>query len=125
VTTNIDALAIRRALGRSSWAAPQPFGPDGWQLRRHDGIAAVLVSCAEWEGAEWLHASIATKPSDHLPAYEDLVGLHEAVWRGSGYAYQVFAPSAEHVNIHPNALHLWGRLDGTNVLPDFGKLGTI
>ena len=42
-----------------------------------------------------------------------------------GWAYQVFAPPWAHINIHPNALHLWGRLDGANVLPDFGSWGTI
>jgi hypothetical protein len=37
----------------------------------------------------------------------------------------VFAPPSEHVNIHDHALHLWGRLDGARVLPDFGRFGTI
>jgi hypothetical protein len=44
---------------------------------------------------------------------------------GHGWSYQVFAPPSQHVNIHEHALHLWGRVDGTNVLPSFGVLGTI
>jgi hypothetical protein len=99
------------------------MGPDGWTFRRKDGAASLIVTCADWDGVEWLHASIA--PNDHLPAYGDLVDLHDVVWRGRGYAFQVFAPQTHHVNIHPNALHLWGRLDGANPLPPFGQWGTI
>jgi len=46
------------------------------------------------------------------------------VWP-AGYAYQVFAPPSQHVNIHPYALHLWGKVDGSPTLPEFGKYGTI
>src|SRR5262245_21524487 len=121
VSTSIDALAVRRILGRDEWGIPQPFGPDGWSLISRD--ASVLITCAYHDGAEWLHASIA-RP-DHMPTYDDLVLLHQAVWRGHGWAYQVFAPTADHVNIHRYALHLWGRLDGKPILPNFGALGSI
>lgn len=123
MATSIDALALRKRLGPNSWEPPRPFGPDGWSLVRRDGAASIIVSCAEHDGVEWIHASIA--PTDHLPTYGDLVELHAAVWQGRGFAYQVFANDERHVNIHPNALHLWGRLDGVNALPDFGALGTI
>ena len=53
-----------------------------------------------------------------------LADLHAAVF-GAGYAYQVFAPPSEHVNIHEFALHLWGRLDGRSALPEFGAGGSI
>ena len=42
-----------------------------------------------------------------------------------GFAYQVFAPPTRHVNIHEHALHLWGRVDGKSITPDFGAFGTI
>ncbi len=82
---------------------------------------SVIISCAEHDGVEYLHASIA---GDELPSYAELVALHRAVF-DSGYAYQVFAPPAQHVNIHECALHLWGRLDGRPVLPEFGAGGSI
>lgn len=70
----------------------------------------------------WLHASIS-RPHE-IPTYDDLARMHQAVWP-DGWSYQVFAPASEHVNIHPFALHLWGRLDGRAELPNFGALGTI
>jgi len=124
MTTSINALTMRRTLGRKDWATPTQFGPDGWALQRFDESASVLVTCAPHDdGVEWVHASIA-RP-DQMPEYGDLTLLHRAVWRGRGWAYQVFAPDADHVNIHHHALHLWGRLDGAQCLPNFGAAGSI
>jgi hypothetical protein len=120
---NVDALQLRRVMGRDRWALPEPFGPDGWSMVATDRQSSIIVSCADYEGTEWVHASIAGV--DELPSYEDLARLRWAVWGQTGYAYQVFAPPSAHINIHEHALHLWGRLDGRRVLPDFGAWGTI
>ena len=114
--TTSDPLRIRRELGRAQWSRPQRHGPDGWAYVRADRSGSVIVSVAPHDGDEWVHASIAWV--DHMPSYDDLKLLHRAVF-GAGWAYQVFAPPSEHVNIHEFALHLWGRLDGSPALPDF------
>jgi hypothetical protein len=116
MAASINALAIRRTLGRGNWSTPVPHGLDGYYLVALDGSASVVVTCAPCEGDEWVHASIARR--DRIPDYADLKLLHAAVF-GDGWAYQVFAPPSDHVNIHENALHLWGRLDGKPALPDF------
>ena len=122
--TSIDALNVRRVLGRKQWLPPKPYGPDGWLLARADGDGSVLISCAQHDdGVEWVHASMTRK--GRVPDYDDQCLLHRAVF-GDGWAYQVFAPAAEHVNIHPNALHIWGRLDGKPAMHNFTSgLGTI
>jgi hypothetical protein len=87
---------------------------------------SVIASTAphpETPDVEWVHASIANRDG-RTPTYDELKALHAAVF-GDRWAYQVFAPPGRHVNIHANALHLWGRADGINALPDFGYLGTI
>lgn len=123
---NVDPLALRRRLGRKTWGTPTPYGPDGWRLDALDGQARVIVSAStvpgEADQVEWVHASMSRAAS--VPTYDDLVALHAAVWP-EGTAYQVFVPPSEHINIHPYALHLWGRLDGARVLPDFGQTGSI
>lgn len=98
----------------------QPFGPDGAKGTRANS-ASVIVTRADLEGngVDWTHASIAG--AERLPSYGDLVELHRWVF-GDGWAYQVFAPPADHVNIHPHALHLWGRSDGARALPNFGGI---
>lgn len=117
MTTSFNPLLVRRVLGRENWAAPLAHGPDGWAFRNFDGDGSVIISCATHDdGNEWVHASIAWR--SHMPTYADLKLLHRAVFDG-GWAYQVFAPPDDHVNIHEHALHLWGRLDGKPALPDF------
>lgn len=112
---NLNALTIRR-LGRGAWSTPTPFGPDGWRFSDLGGDGHIIVTCATHDAEEWVHASIS-RP-DRIPSYDDLKHLHAAIF-GDGWAYQVFAPPSEHVNIHATALHLFGRLDGKPVLPDF------
>lgn len=114
--SNVSALAIRRRLGRGDWAAPMSFGADGWAFHHLTGSGSVVIICADHDGDDWVHASIAWR--DHMPTYADLKHLHDAVF-GDGWAYQVFAPPSDHVNIHQHALHLFGRLDGKPALPDF------
>ena len=116
--TTLDPLGIRQRLGRKMWSPPHPMGPDGWAYTHLGGATSVIVtSCPHGDPVtDWIHASIAH--TDRMPDYDDLKALHRAVF-GDGWAYQVFAPPADHVNIHQYALHLFGRLDGLPVLPDF------
>lgn len=114
--TSLNALEIRRRLGRGNWSTPIRYGPDGWRFEELGGDGRIIVSVAPCGGDDWVHASMS-RP-DRLPSYDDLKWLHAAVF-GDGWAYQVFAPPADHVNIHERVLHLWGRLDGQAALPDF------
>lgn len=128
IAKRIDGLAVRRRLGRDQWGVPQPFGPQGWLIDHRTESARIIVTVAEHgdlpgDAREFVHASISR--AEQIPAYEDLVDLHKAVWGDSGWSYQVFAPATEHVNIHAHALHLWGLLDGSPLLPNFGYLGSI
>ena len=124
----ISPLAIRKRLGREHWKAPVPFGDAGWRIDHQVLNGRIIVTESELTkvgapaGQEWIHASISWDKD--MPSYEDLTMLHKAVW-GDGYAYQVFAPPSQHVNIAKHALHLWGLADGSPILPEFGKFGTI
>jgi hypothetical protein len=125
----IDGLRLRAALGRDDWAPPREYGEEdtggGWILTRHDRTACVIVTAGRVfpDGITWVHASISHP--DHDPTYQELKLLHAAVWGGTGWAIQVFAPTGNHINIHDHALHLWGQLDGRPFTPDFGYAGTI
>lgn len=124
MATTVNGLRLRQVFGRDGWQVPEPFGPDGWRMLSKDGRASVIVTVWDEGGVEYIHASM-TAPED-TPTYCDLVTLHKAVWGTEGYAYQMFVPQSSHINIHPRALHLWGRSDGAPLLPDFGGiLGSI
>lgn len=104
-----------------------PNGSFGARYRTKDRrLATVFVSEFIYDGQvhSWLHASISIH-GGAMPTYEDMALLHRAVYGRRRYSYQVFAPEAKHVNITENVLHLFGRVDGANALPDFAPLGTI
>jgi hypothetical protein len=97
-------------------------GPAGlavvlYDRETNEAAGSVIVSQADHDGAEWIHASIAF--TREMPSYEDLAALKEATFGPDRWAYQVFAVASEHVSIHNFALHLWGRADGKPALPDF------
>jgi hypothetical protein len=105
------------------------YGPAGLSMKlvAAERTGSIILTEADYPdhniGAV-LHASIAFHDSD--PTYADLAILHRAVFGRRRYAYQLFVPQNSHVNIHEHALHLWGRVDGKPMMPDFGAiLGTI
>lgn len=121
----VNGLGIRKRLGRKDWGFPQEFGPDGWMYDALSPVARARIIVTAWtheDGENWFHASISR--TDRMPTYDDLVHLHQAVFQ-NGYAYQVFVPSDQHVNIHERCLHLWGKADGTPAFPPFDFGGTI
>lgn len=111
----LDPLKIRQTLGRKNWKPPIRWGSNSWRIDSKDK-GQIIVSCADYGGELWIHASISRV--DEMPTYEDLKLMHKACFN-NGFAYQVFVPEEDHVNYHVYALHLWGRLDGTPVLPNF------
>lgn len=117
MATSLRPLEIRRRLGRMTWQSPEEFGPDGWVFLNGALRLSMIVSVADHDGQEWVHASMAGVA--WLPGYEEMVMMHNAVWGGTGYSYEVYAPADKHVDIHHFARHLWGRLDGQPVLPEF------
>lgn len=91
-------------------------------VRGLDRRMSVIVSGAvELDGRRWIHLSCANP--DRLPSWEDLVEVKTAILGGEATAYQVIPPKAQHVNIHPNCLHLFACADGP-ILPDFTWGGT-
>ena len=128
----LDVAAMHTRFGGAPfWSRPVPLVIDGVESEdawvfEGPGSARVIVSYDPDSelGVEWVHASIAYGMRTRFPTYNDLKRMHHGVF-GDGFAYQCFVPSGEHINIIGNVLHLWGRLDGKPVLPNFGWQGTI
>lgn len=128
----LDAQAMHQRLTAdgSRWEKPTTVviagaeAADTWLIQGVGYRIIVSYDPDSEPGVEWVHASISHANPQRIPSYNDLKRLHHGVF-GDGHAYQAFVPAAEHISIRNNVLHLWGRLDGKPVLPDFGRLGTI
>jgi hypothetical protein len=84
---------------------------------------SIIVSQHVFDDQDWLHASIYFG-DDTTPTYQDMAMLHRAVFGRRRHSWQCFVPADQHVNLK-EVLHLYGRVDGRNVLPDFRILGQI
>lgn len=110
----IDGLRLRRMMGRRDWDTPRVWG-NGWAMNHARGDGRIIVTSAFCGDTEWIHASMSRK--DRVPSYDDLKSLHRAAF--PGWAYSVWPPASEHVNLHEYVLHLFGPTDGLARLPDF------
>lgn len=128
---NLDKIAeARRASfyagseldARPAYLPPQwrlvDRGGDGAAYKRVDGLAVIASASLQQDGKRWLHVSLSR--ANRLPSYEDLAHVKRVFVGEDRFAVQVFAPKAQHVNLHAYCLHLWCCLDG-HPLPDFSQ----
>jgi len=107
------------------WISMGGFGPAGWAYQKDDGLRVIMtigpamsldpVSQQRCE-SEWLHVSFSRHK--RIPDYGDMVEVKEIFIGKDLKAIMVLPAEKEHVNIHPNCLHLWACLD-RDPLPDF------
>jgi hypothetical protein len=96
---------------------------DGLGTWEHRGQRLRLLhsACRETDGLVWGHVSLSAADG-HLPGWYPLRNASWLVYPGRT-GLVVVAPEAGHVNITETA-HIWTCLEG-DVLPDFGRFGTI
>jgi hypothetical protein len=103
--------------------------PNGWVIsgETDDGrsfvnrmrrLSVIVSGDTEQDGKRWIHFSVASP--DRLPSWDTLVEMKELFLGQDRKAIQVIPPKSEHVNIHPNCLHLFVCVDN-DPLPDFTR----
>ena len=113
-----DGLRTRLMLDQSLWRhLTLPNGGDSWisYLRS----VRALLSCEKVGGKTWIHLSIS-RP-DGVPSYEDLASAKDHFIGPARHAVMVLPREDEHVNDHPNVLHLFAPIDGSRPVPDFRR----
>lgn len=90
--------------------------PSECPVFRRDDLWVTITFQREQDGKRWFHVSISRR--DRLPSYFDLCDVKTAFLGEDALALLLFVPKVEHVNIHPNCLHLWSCADGRPT-PDF------
>jgi len=100
--------------------------PPGW-MKRNEGLwqeylnpktgLMVFVSIdRKDDGKRWLHVSYSRQHV--IPTYKDTVYVKRHFVGENRKAVMVFPAKENHVNVHPNCLHLWSCLDA-DPLPEF------
>lgn len=80
------------------------------------GYLRVITEVAEREGAPWSHVSMSHHAC--LPTWEEILEA-KVLLLGDRLAIQVLPPKDEYINLHPYVLHLWCKLEGPRLVPDF------
>ena len=93
----------------------------GTACKKRSGLA-IIASVELRDGNLWYHVSLSR--NGKMPSYADISWVKE-IWMGDRWAIQCFVPKSEHVNIHPNCLHLWHSLTSPRPFPEFAVQGNI
>lgn len=105
----------------TGWKFLHKWGEGGFALVQIGGGLRVLIDCeVKSDGNEWIHVSCSAK--SWTPTHEDMA-LVKREFIGDRYAYSVWPPESQYVNIHSHCLHLWARWtdDDGQVLPEFSE----
>lgn len=71
---------------------------------RYKGLGIIFSS-----GGGWEHVSVSRR--SRTPTYEDMDWVKRQFWSGDECVMQLHVPVDDHVNCHPNCLHLWRPID--------------
>lgn len=81
--------------------------------------APLRVIASSGEG--WDHVSVSRR--NRTPNYPEMQVIYRLFFREDETAMQLHVPETDHVNCHPNCLHLWRPLDTEIPRPDAYMVG--
>lgn len=85
-------------------------------------LIVVQTFCLEKDGQLWQHVSVSRK--GEVPSYDDMCFAKKYFIGPDKLALELHVPEDEHVNVHPNTLHLWHCME-SRPTPDFRKFGQV
>lgn len=92
------------------------------QFGRGKGMLVLADVAVKDDGKLWYHVSFSR--SKQIPDYDDRAYIKQ-VWFGDNrWAFELLPEASNHVNFHPNCLHLWHCLEG-RPFPEFSKFGMV
>lgn len=78
---------------------------DGGRFAMTSGVDAGVLRIIASVGLGWDHVSVSR--ADRAPVWEEMEQVKRAFFRENETAYQLHVPPVDHINRHPNCLHLW------------------
>lgn len=63
----------------------------------------------------WEHVSVSTAYG--VPTYAEMVWVKKQFWEPHEWAIEFHAAEKDHINIHPNVLHLWSPVEDAFPVP--------
>jgi hypothetical protein len=86
-------------------ASDSSYGPYGaFEIAGPCGRELLIVSAAGDETG-WEHVSVST--NKYPPNWQEMCFVKDLFWREDECVMQLHPARANHINVHPNCLHLW------------------
>jgi len=70
-------------------------------IKRHLSVLRIIASA----GGGWDHVSVSCE--HRVPTWEEMEFVKRLFFKDDETAMQLHVPPRDHVNVHPNCLHLW------------------
>jgi hypothetical protein len=82
-------------------------GGDGgaFYVKSPTGKRGDLLQVIATDGLGWDHVSVSME--QRLPTWPELEHVKRIFFAEDEVAMQLHVPAADHINVHPNCLHLW------------------
>ncbi len=77
---------------------------NGMLMIRNKGLAVIFS-----DGDGWEHVSVSRRSK--TPSYEDMDWIKREFWDDDDCVMQLHVPVKDHIDCHPNCLHLWRPTD--------------
>jgi hypothetical protein len=82
-------------------------GPRGAKLK--------IIASNGHGSIRWEHVSVSVQ--HRIPNWQEMSWVKDQFFKDDECVMQLHVPKSEHINIHPNVLHLWRPLDETIPTP--------
>src|SRR3954469_13784025 len=98
----------------------QPGGYFEIPFSRTSAILRVVATSAA-PGVDWEHVSVSLRK--RTPNWFEMDFIKDIFWLETETVLQFHVPKSEHINCHPNCLHLWRPVKFAVPLPPPGMVG--
>ena len=94
---------------------------DGHCFAHKNGLRVIIDCEVKADLRRWVHVSMSRLKWN--PSHEDMAMVKRAFIGNDRYAYSVWPPEEQYVNIHKHCLHIWALAEGDGrSLPEFSNV---
>lgn len=91
------------------------LGDDGGAFILKSPVDKQVLSIIASHGLGWDHVSVSRR--SRIPIWDEMEFVKRLFFEDDEVAMQLHVPAADHVNVHPNTIHLWRPQIGSIPLP--------
>jgi len=97
---------------KGMWGSDVSYGNNGAFEIPYQSFTLMVIASDE---GGWEHVSVSLK--NRTPNWKEMCFIKDLFWSEDEAVVQFHPPKSEYVNMHPNCLHLWKKVEEEFELP--------